>query len=152
VNLSTEKIRSFFPEFNERAHDETDFWRVAQQTKTIVKETPLLIEGYYEYKNKRHYILINSNLSRFEWLLTAFHELTHRLLDAPYNKSKILLKRDIERLKQKQEERAENIALILLIPDKKLLEMHHTPFEDLHPFLQKQLIRRQRIYDNVKLD
>lgn len=147
MNLSIEKIRRYFPEFNLRPHDEKDFWRVAKQLKIIVDEQPLLIEGYYEYRNKKHYILINTNQSKYEWLLTAFHELTHRLLDAPYKKSSILLKRDLEKLKQKQERRAEDIALIFLIPKNMLFELQNTPFDELHPFTQKSLVHRQKVFE-----
>lgn len=146
MNLSIDKIKKYFPEFNERAHDENDFWRIAQKTKTVVRVEPLLIEGYYEYKNRKHCILINSNLSYFEWLLTAFHELTHRILDAAWKKSNVLLKRDVEKLKQKQEQRAEDVALILLIPKQMLFDLQNTPFEEVNPFLQKYLPRRQEVF------
>lgn len=147
MQLSTDRIREFFPDFNLRAHDEKDFWRAAQDLKVVVQETPLIIEGYYEYKKKQHYILINSNLNHFDWLLTAFHELTHRILDVPYKKSTLLLKRDLEKIKQKQERRAEDIALMFVIPLKMLLELQDTPFEELNPSLQKYLIQRQNVYE-----
>ena len=150
MNLSLDKIKIYFPDFNVRAHVEDDFWRTAKKTKTSVRETPLLIEGYYEYKNGRHCILINSLLNRQEWLLTAFHEIAHRLLDAAYRKNGIILKRDLERIRQKQERRAEDIALILLIPQTTLFELQNTPFEDLHPFLQKHLVQRQRVYERQR--
>ncbi len=149
--LSINKIKEVFPDFNEREHTADDFWRVAKQNKIIVREEPLLIDGYFKVYRKRPYILINSNLPEFERLLTAFHELTHYLLDAPYKKSSVLLYRDVQKLESIQEQRAEEIALVLLIPKWKLLELEETPFEDLHPYTQQLLVKRQRIFEKHKI-
>lgn len=148
MNLSLIKIKEEFPEFNLRPHNEQDFWKAAKRLEIIVKETPLLIEGYYRYKNRRHYIIINSSLNRIDWLLTVFHELTHRILDVPYKRSKILLKRDLEQIRLKQETRAEDIAAMFVIPQKMLFELRNTPFEEIPTVLQKPLIRRQRVFEN----
>ncbi len=150
MNLIFDKILEYFPDFNEREHNANDFWRIAKLEKIVVEEEPLLIPGYYQVKKKKPYILINSNLSPFDWLLTAFHELTHHLLDVPYKKSSILLYRNAQLLESIQEKRAEEIALMLLVPLKMLEELEKTPFDQLAPFTQKLLVKRQRIFEKHK--
>jgi Zn-dependent peptidase ImmA (M78 family) len=150
MNLIFDKIIKVFPDFNKREHDANDFWRVAKKEKIIVTEEPLLIPGYYKVEKRKPYILINSNLSPFDWILTAFHELTHHILDVPYKKNSILLYRNVQRLESIQESRAEEIALMLLIPLKRLEELEKTPFDQLHPFTQKLLVKRQRIFESYR--
>ena len=145
--LTTSRIKEVFPDFNERPHDESDFWRAAKKERVIVREEPLLIDGYYKVCRNKPYILINSELAAVDWLLTAFHELAHHLLDAPYKKSSVLLYRDLQVFESKQERRAEQVALVLLVPQKQLAELENTPFDELHPYTQKLLIKRQRIYE-----
>ncbi|MBS4027204.1 MAG: hypothetical protein KGZ58_01095 [Ignavibacteriales bacterium] len=147
MNLSLEKIKETFPFINEKAYTSNDFWRVAKSLKIIVKEEPLLIDGYYKVEKGKPVILINIDLPPVEWTLTAFHELVHHLLDFPYKKSSVLLYRDVQKMQSIQEERAEAIALILMIPILKLKELEETPFDQPHPFTQKVLVKRQRIFE-----
>lgn len=147
MNLSLEKIKETFPDLNERDHTSNDFWRAAKSLKILVKEEPMLIPGYYKVFRNQPVILLNSDLPPMEWLLTAFHELTHHLLDFPYKKSSVLLYRDVQKLQSIQEERAEAVALILLVSIPKLRELEGTPFDQLHPFTQKVLIKRQRVFE-----
>ncbi len=151
MNLIFDKIKEVFPEFNQREHTADDFWFVAKKEKIWVKEEPLLIPGYYQVCKNKPCILINSNLSAFDWLLTAFHELTHHILDVPYKKSSILLYRKVQRLQNIQERRAEEIALILLVPKIMLEKLENTPFDQLHPFTQKLLVKRGRIFEKHRI-
>ncbi len=150
MSLWLDKIKVPFPQFNEREHDADDFWRLAALEKIKVSEERLLINGYYKVCNKKPCILINSDLPPMEWLITAFHELVHHYLDVTYKKSSVLLYRDLQKIESKQEERAEDIAHILVVPAFKLKELELTPFDQLHPFTQKVLIKRQRIFEKYK--
>jgi Zn-dependent peptidase ImmA (M78 family) len=144
--LFAEKVTEYFPDFNKREHLAEDFWLLAKSEKIVVKEERLLIQGYYKVYKKKPVILINSDLPPLEWLKTAFHEITHHILDSPYKKSSILLYRDVQKLENKQEERAEAVALILLVPQWKLKELENTPFDQLHPYTQELLTRRQYVF------
>lgn len=150
MSLWLDKIKETFPQFNEREHIADDFWCIASKEKIKVKEEPLLIKGYYKVCRGKPCILINADLPPIEWLITAFHELVHHLLDVKYKKTSVLLYRDVQKLESIQEERAETVALILVVPLWKLKELEKTPWDQLHPYTQHLLVKRKWVFQKHK--
>lgn len=135
MDLSYRKIREIFPRFNEIALTENDFWREAKRNKIIVRHELLLIDGYYEKKKRKNYIIINCALSGVRWLHTALHELMHFYLDAPLlDDEEILLCRSQMQIKTQKEKIADALALIGILP---MPELEKFVKEDLteNPFL-----------------
>lgn len=83
MNLSLIKIQSIFPHFNERPITAEDFWRVVRREKIIVRQMPLIVDGYYTHRRGKDIILINDSLKGTRWLHVALHELSHFLFDVP---------------------------------------------------------------------
>lgn len=146
--ISLDTVREIFPRVNEIIHTDDDFWRAAKDRKIIVREEPMLIDGYYKFYKKKPYILINSNLKGMEWTRTAFHELTHDIFDVTEKKSSIKLYRNAQQLEHIREQRAEAIAALLLVPKWKLYELYETPFDQLSPFTQSLLLIRKKLHDD----
>lgn len=122
MHLSLVKIRSIFPHFNERPVTIEDFWRVVTKHKIIVKEFPLIVDGYYTHRRGRHIILINSKLSGVRWLHTALHELHHYLFDVPgENEGYTFYRRGA--IVDRRECKADAFALMCILPWPRLLEM-----------------------------
>lgn len=128
MDIAYARIKQIFPQFNEIALTDCDFWRKACLERIIVKEEPLLIDGYYEKKKGKHYILINRSLRGVRWLHTAFHELFHFYLDAPVGDEEIKLCRSKMQIRTKQETVADALALIAVMP---MLELEKLMKEDL---------------------
>jgi Zn-dependent peptidase ImmA (M78 family) len=130
MDISYAKIIKIFPEFNVRPLLAEDFWRVAQTKKIVVKELPLLIDGYYQKKRGKHFILINSRLSGVKWLHTAFHELFHYFLDVPPTAREITLFRSRTQVLTKREEIADALALMAVLPFQNLKKISSYDLED----------------------
>ena len=116
MELSYQKIKEIFPQFNEVALTENDFWLAAKRSKIIVREELLLIDGYYEKKRGKHYIVINSKLRGVQWLHTALHELMHFYLDMPIDNRDIKFYRSRLQVINKREKIADALALIGIMP------------------------------------
>jgi Zn-dependent peptidase ImmA (M78 family) len=115
MNLSIRKVRTVFPNFNKIELNENDFWRACKRFKITVKQMPLLIDGYYQKRRGRHFIVINSSLTGSRWLHTALHEFFHFLLDAPMATEESTLYRKRGQI-NKREKVADALALIGMIP------------------------------------
>lgn len=142
MNLSLARIRSLFPNFNERRLTAEDFWRVVDSDpKLRAKTMPLMVDGYYTTKKGKHYILINNKLSGLLWLHTAFHELHHYLFDVPSEKDNYAFYRNGE-YEDRREYRADAFALCCILPWPELLELTS---EDLENFPELGPLVRDRI-------
>lgn len=128
MELSYTKILTVFPKFNQIALTEKDFWRTAKKQKIVVREIPLTIDGYYQKKRGRHYILLNNRLTGIRWLHTAFHELCHYFLDVPEDLGDYTLYRDLSKKPTKREKIADALSLIAVLP---LPELEKITKEDL---------------------
>lgn len=147
MDLSYRKILEIFPDFNVRALTEEDFWKEAKRNRIYVREEPLLIDGYYEKKNRKYSIIINSNLRGVRWLHTAFHELMHFYLDAPKNVD-ITLCRSRMQEQNKREKTADALALIAIMP---MPELEKLCQEDLTEFPYLYELVRDRIAVRVEM-
>lgn len=116
MDLFYDRAKQIFPQFNEIALTDCDFWRKACLERIIVKEKPMLIDGYYEKKKGKHYILINCELKGVRWLHTALHELFHFYFDAPVGDEEIKLCRSRIQIRTKKEKIADALALIGIMP------------------------------------
>jgi Zn-dependent peptidase ImmA (M78 family) len=130
MQFSLTKIRQLFPNFNERAISEHEFWRAAKKEKIIVRSMPLHVDGYYQQKNGKHYILINSGLQGPKWLHTALHEFCHYLFDAPGANSQALYRKQCGDAEDPRERFADAFALICILPFSELLELQKEDLSD----------------------
>ena len=134
MELSYKRILEIFALFNIVALTEADFWREAKRNKIVVRHEPLLVDGYYEKKKGRHYIVINSSLQGVRWLHTAFHELFHFFLDAPMDDEDIKLFRSRIQIKTSREKIADALALIAVLPFPELEKLVKEDLTD-NPYL-----------------
>lgn len=130
MNLALIRIREIFPHFNERPITEADFWRVAKKYKIIVRPLPLSVEGYYQRKKGRDYILINDKLTGLRWLHIALHELCHFIFDAPCETDGYTLFRGSKAGSDRREQFADAFALIALLPFPDLVRLAHEDLTD----------------------
>jgi Zn-dependent peptidase ImmA (M78 family) len=145
MNQLLPRIREAFPHFNERAVTEEDFWRAAKREKIIVRSMPLVVDGYYQRKNGRHFILINRNLTGVAWLFAALHEFCHYLFHEPCGGDNYVLYRNGRPHQDSRERQADAFALIALIPATELKQArlaHAYPDE----WAEKVLAEREKIY------
>lgn len=144
MDLHYRKIKEIFPLFNERALTEEDFWREAERNRIYVREELLMVDGYYEKKNRRHFIVINIKLRGVRWLHTALHELMHFYFDtnrADLDEEITLCRSRIQQF-EKRERIADALALIGVLPFPELENLMH---EDLSEFPYLCELVRDRI-------
>lgn len=135
------RITKAFPLFNIKPITEEDFWRTCKKMKVIVLQFPLMVNGYYERRGGRDYILLNQGLSGCAWLHTALHELCHVLCDEPlYAEHYTLYKRFGIPSSDPREKFADAFALIGLIPICDLLRLlEEDVVDDLHNMCQARI-------------
>lgn len=122
MNLSLIRIRFVFPYFNERPITNEEFWQAVKKEKIIVKQLPLLVDGYYTCRRGRHYILIDSKLSGIRWLHTALHELHHYLFDVPSDRDGGTFYRG-GKIIDRREYKADAFALCGIMPWPELIQI-----------------------------
>jgi Zn-dependent peptidase ImmA (M78 family) len=100
---------------NRRELTELDFFKLCRREKIKIKEIPLRadIYGYYTNYKGKCFIIINSTLAPVRWLEVAFHELGHHYLHATVSQSSFF---NSQNLFHKQEQEAQNFAVLALIP------------------------------------
>jgi Zn-dependent peptidase ImmA (M78 family) len=131
MNLLLSRIREVFPEFNKIAVTTEEFWRVCKKRKVIVRELPLLVNGYYERYLGRDYILLNNKLTPRQWLLTALHEWSHLQFDAPGEAEHYTLYRRACGLVDDPRERfADAFALVAVMPYRDLVRLSREDLSD----------------------
>lgn len=128
MNLMIDRVREIFPHFNLRAITEEDFWKAAKKSRIVVRELPLLVDGYYQRKRGRHFILIDKKLTGLRWLHTALHEFCHFLFDEPVN-DEALYRRGGEDA-DRREKTADAFALIALLPFPDLVRIQKEDLSD----------------------
>jgi Zn-dependent peptidase ImmA (M78 family) len=69
--------------WNKRPLDEADFERLCRRFRITVVEMPLRTNGFYYCVKGRHFIAIDSKLSRIKKLLVMFHEFAHFMMHVP---------------------------------------------------------------------
>lgn len=133
MDISYERICQVLKGFNVKPLSDKDFWRVVKRERIVVKEIPLIVDGYYQKKRGRHYIIINSRLRGTKWLHTAFHELMHFYLDVPFaNEEATLYRRSKKKTKKplRREETADAFALMAILPFPELEKLSAEDLED----------------------
>lgn len=117
MNLSLTKIMTVLPLFNVEVLSEEHFWRICKKLKIIVDDKmPLAVNGYYQRKRGRHYILIDRKLrGTRKWLHTAWHEFGHYLFDAPAP-NEALFRRACGDMQDFRERFADAFATICIMP------------------------------------
>jgi Zn-dependent peptidase ImmA (M78 family) len=147
LKLSWSRAKRCFPDFNVKPISENDAWRFAKRRKIIVRDLPLQVEGYYQRKAGRDYILLNSRLSEMQRWHTLLHELGHYIFDEPCESDNYTLYRvcDSNQLPDPRELRADAFALIAMMPFEDLLKLQ---LEDLShdAWLANQVVQRLAVY------
>lgn len=153
MNLIYSHLKDLYHHFDKRQHTYEDFEVLAKRENVKIRlvEYPAHIKGYYCIRHQKRYtekfIVINSNLSQFEKLYVAFHELAHCLLHVPFNSRDYFYCSLHKKTHQRQEKEADSVALIMLIPRWLLFQLYDTPFDELHPYTLEILKKRQKLYE-----
>lgn len=130
LTFTLARIKQIFPTFNELAVSEFDFWRAAKKERVVVKTVALIVDGYYQRKSGKHYILVSSYLKPTKWLHTALHEFCHYLFDAPGPQDQVLYRRKCGDPNDPRERLADAFALVAMLPFPELLEMQKQDLSD----------------------
>lgn len=130
MNITLSRIKEVYPYFNERPITEKDFWKACKKERVMVHQMPLDVNGYYEIKRGRHYILINSRLHGVRWLHTALHEFCHYLFDAPCDTGSTALFSRRGPQEDSREMLADAFALAGLLPFPDLVELARGRIDD----------------------
>lgn len=138
--LAYSRIKTLVPEFNRRTFTRQNIFALVLKFNCEIFERIQRKAGYYVLDKDGDAILIDSRVSGIFWFEVAFHEIVHLLIHYP-----------CDFLHSKQHFEAENLALVFLIPRRKLLEYQITPFDEIDPRLIPYLIRRQRIFEVYKI-
>lgn len=135
------RILETFPLFNIQPITENDFWRACKRKKVVVLQFPLMVNGYYERRGGRDFILLNQSLRGVAWLHTALHEFCHVLCDEPlYADQYTLYKRLGIPSADPREKFADAFALIGLIPIHDLIKLLEEDLADeLHSMCQARI-------------
>lgn len=153
MNLIFERIKKVFPKLNIEPVSETDFWRVVNRENIFVHFWKLKkgVNGFYgvnrRYKIARRYIVINADLIQKNWLRTALHELNHHFLHVPSSDLEVYF--SSKHRGDRQDNEAEDLMLIEMIPLPMLIQMSRMPFEEIEPELVELLIRRKRLNERT---
>jgi len=109
-----EKIRNLKIGWNRRPLDEGDFYRLCDRFKITVVEMPLRTNGFYYCVKGKHFIAIDSKLTRIKKLVVMFHEFAHFLMHAPETNTTASFHG--LGIKTRKEREADTFAMCALIP------------------------------------
>lgn len=145
MNLILSRLKKVFPAINKEAVTETEFWRVIKSEGVYVHfwHLPRRVNGFYGVNSAVHYIVINAKLLPNKWLLTALHELNHRLLNVPRTELEVHFSWNGKQSRQDRE--AEDAAIIQLIPQPLFFELCRS--DEIEPQMLKILPRRKYIFE-----
>lgn len=153
MNLAYSRLKKRLAKLNLKSFTFDDVLRICKNESIHLRtmNLPDKIRGYYtselKKKYRKKYIVLNEKLSSFESLFVALHELVHHYLHISMQRKQTFYCRIDELNDSKQDQEAEMMALIMLIPKGHLLEYAQMPAEELHPYLQKLLVKRQHIFE-----
>lgn len=69
--------------WNDRPLDEGAFNKLTRKLKIKVKSMPLTVNGFYSCVKGRHFIAVDSRLSRLQAEFVMYHELAHFIMHSP---------------------------------------------------------------------
>jgi Zn-dependent peptidase ImmA (M78 family) len=150
LTFTLTRIKQIFPDFNVKAVTEFDFWRAAKKEKIVVRSMPLLVDGYYQKKNGKHYILISSYLKEAKWLHTALHEFFHYLFHVPATEGEALYRRACGDPQDPRERLADAFALVCIMPLPELQELQKEDLSD-SPWLSQLVAYRFAVLSDFGL-
>lgn len=151
MNISLAKLQRSIPGFNKRVITAEDFWKLVKREKIIVHFWHLRasVKGFYgvnrRYKRAYRYIVINGRLLPDKWLDTALHEIVHHFLHQPASNLRVYFSK--EGPAERQDRQANNFVLMMKIPKPRLLELMHTPFDEICGYTPEEMRKRYRIYE-----
>jgi Zn-dependent peptidase ImmA (M78 family) len=165
-HFSLKKIHEVFPRFNERPISEAEFWRACKRFRIVVKQMPLIVDGYHERKAGRYYIIINEQLRGLKWMHTALHEFCHFLFDAPDHSENYVFYRkgrkpaeepdagltaEQRRRKQSRERFADAFATVALLPWPELERLSKEEYVQDNPQLLRLCMDRMGVYNDFQI-
>jgi hypothetical protein len=106
--LSYRRLKALVPSLNERPHGLDEFYQFVRADKIELTEKRFKKRGYYAISdgpNPISFIFLNTAQHIAKYLESAYHELTHHLVDYP-----------CPFVKRKAESDAQMLTLIFLIP------------------------------------
>jgi Zn-dependent peptidase ImmA (M78 family) len=148
---SLELLKQKIPGFNKRQQTVDDFWRIVKRERIYVQFWKLRkgTKGFYglnrRYKRPVKYIVISYDAITEDWLATAFHELIHHFLHAPFSSQEVYFSN--HKKKGREDREAERFARMMIIPKPLLLELMHTPFEEIVGYSRELLIERKKDFE-----
>ena len=151
------RMSEHFKKFNEKQFDLEDFQMIARRQRINLASYPMnaQIKGYYCSERKRIYrkkfIVFNEKISKNEKLYVAFHELAHHFLHSQANNYSTFYCKLARLNDSKADLEADRVALLMICPLPKFLELFQTPFDEITEFSSEILIRRQRIFETYEL-
>lgn len=114
MRILLEKIEKLEIDWNLRALDEVDAWRLAERLGVEVQVRPMSVDGFYFRAMERDFIAVNRDLARSLRLKVLFHELAHLLFHAPTSGPAVGFHRIGKR--NREEIEADTFATCALIP------------------------------------
>jgi Zn-dependent peptidase ImmA (M78 family) len=114
-----DKIRNLKIGWGQRPLDEEDFYGLCRRFRITVVEMPLQTNGFYYCVKRRHFIAVDSRLTRVRKLLVMFHEFAHFLMHSPDTNTTASFHGLGKKTRKERE--ADTFALCALIPTTWLL-------------------------------
>ena len=153
MNIAYSRLKRKLKYLNIRAYTWDDVARICQKERITIHSYAMneSVKGYYSNELRRVYrkriIVLNSKLSEFERLFVALHEIVHHFLHVSTDKKQMFHCRTAKLNNSKQDVEADNLALMMAIPQPMLLELAEASFEDINPFLQEKLVLRRNLFE-----
>lgn len=148
------RMKKLLRKFNKRSYTLDDVYQICRRERINIVFYPMVngVRGYYQTERKRvyrkKYICLNEKLSKSEWLEVLLHELVHHFLHVSGSRRQTFYCRLAHLNDSKQDLEADAISLILEIPQKKLLELYESSFNDITEFSHEKLKKRLWVYQN----
>ena len=139
MHFAYSRLKILIPGFNRRSFRREDIKELVFSRGAYLIEDRFKKPGYYATDGTDDFIFIDNRLRGFNYYDALFHEVTHFLLHYP-----------CFFLHSKHQYEAELLAVLFMIPRRKLFEYFYTPFELIDSRLVPFLIRRQRFYELYK--
>ena len=153
MNHAFSQMKRIFKKFGHREYTFDDFLKIARRARINIetRQLPEKVRGYYVSELRRVYrkkwIVFNDSLSAEEKLYVAFHELAHHFLHSGYMDKTLFYCRAKRIMESAQDAEAEAVALVMILPAAKLIELTDTPFDEIRGYSMENLIKRQRIFE-----
>ena len=156
MNQASSRIKQIFKKFNIFSVSFDDGLKICRRERINVVFYPMAdcIKGYYSNvlikKYRKKFIIINEKLLPVERWFVLLHELIHHFLHRSSERRQLFYCRAVELIESREELEARTFALMLMYPQKKLIELSGENLDYLSDYEQDLLVQRNFIYRNQK--